>query len=202
MNKNQRNDAELTQIIIKLIQNEKPQDVQQLVKIVEEKISIPEPKIIEHIIQLQTQGKISLKDLPASVSQKLGTYLKTKEAYWYWITLVLITTTTITVFTISENAYPIIYARYALGAFFVLFLPGYSLIKALFPTKEIDSIERISLSIGMSLALVSITGLILNYTPWGIRTAPITLSLLALTIVFATAGIIREHQSQLGKTHN
>ena len=202
MNKNQRNDAELTQIIIKLIQNEKPQDVQQLVKIVEEKISIPEPKIIEHIIQLQTQGKISLKDLPASVSQKLGTYLKTKEAYWYWITLVLITTTTITVFTISENAYPIIYARYALGAIFVLFLPGYSLIKALFPTKEIDSIERISLSIGMSLALVSITGLILNYTPWGIRTAPITLSLLALTIVFATAGIIREHQSQLGKTHN
>ena len=202
MNKNQRNDAELTQIIIKLIQNEKPQDVQQLVKIVEEKISIPEPKIIEHIIQLQTQGKISLKDLPASVSQKLGTYLKTKEAYWYWITLVLITTTTITVFTISENAYPIIYARYALGAIFVLFLPGYSLIKALFPTKEIDSIERISLSIGMSLALVSITGLILNYTSWGIRTAPITLSLLALTIVFATAGIIREHQSQLGKTHN
>jgi len=202
LNKNQRNDAELTQIIIKLIQNEKPQDVQQLVKIVEEKISIPEPKIIEHIIQLQTQGKISLKDLPASVSQKLGTYLKTKEAYWYWITLVLITTTTITVFTISENAYPIIYARYALGAIFVLFLPGYSLIKALFPTKEIDSIERISLSIGMSLALVSITGLILNYTSWGIRTAPITLSLLALTIVFATAGIIREHQSQLGKTHN
>jgi uncharacterized membrane protein len=160
---------------------------------VEEKISIPEPKIIEQIIQLQNQGKISLKDLPAQAQQKLSTLLKTKEAYWYWMTLVLIMTTTISVFTISENAYPIAYIRYALGAIFVLYLPGYSLIKALFPTKEIDNIERSSLSMGMSLALVSITGLILNYTPWGIRTAPITLSLLALTIVFATVGIVRTH---------
>jgi len=75
-------------------------------------------------------------------------------------------------------------------------LPGYSLIKALFPTKEIDNIERTALSIGISLALVPITGLLLNYTPWGIRLTPVTLSLLALTTVFATAAIIREHQTK------
>ena len=45
----------------------------------------------------------------------------------------------------------------------------------------------------MSLALVPITGLLLNYTPWGIRTTPITLSLLALTTAFAIAAIIREY---------
>ena len=64
-------------------------------------------------------------------------------------------------------------------------------IKALFPTKELDNIERTALSVGMSLALVPITGL-LNYTPWGIRVTPVTLSLLALTITFATAAVIRE----------
>jgi uncharacterized membrane protein len=37
-------------------------------------------------------------------------------------------------------------------------------------------------------------GLLLNYTPWGIRLTPIVLSLLALTIVFSTAAMIREHQ--------
>jgi uncharacterized membrane protein len=76
----------------------------------------------------------------------------------------------------------------------VLYLPGYAFIKALFPTKVpiplgtegLDNIERIALSAGMSIALVSITGLFLNYTPWGIRTTPVTLSLLALTIACAS----------------
>jgi uncharacterized membrane protein len=100
------------------------------------------------------------------------------------------------VFTIPEEVFPIVYARYILGSLFVLFLPGYSLIKALFPTKELDNIERLALSIGMSLALVPIAGLLLNYTPWGIRTTPVTLSLLALTTTLATAALIREHQAK------
>jgi uncharacterized membrane protein len=72
-----------------------------------------------------------------------------------------------------------------------LFLPGYALIKALFPTtvpikttsENLDNIERIALGLGMSLALVPIMGLILNYTPWGIRLTPITSNLLALTAI-------------------
>jgi hypothetical protein len=39
-------------------------------------------------------------------------------------------------------------------------------------------------------------GLILNYTPWGIRLAPVTLSLLALTLIFATAALFREYQTR------
>ena len=100
------------------------------------------------------------------------------------------------VFTIPENAFPLVYARYILGSIFVLWLPGYALIKALFPEKELENIERIALSIGMSIALVPIIGLLLNYTPWGIRLTPITISLLALTLTFATAAIIREHKTK------
>ena len=119
--------------------------------------------------------------------------------------MILIMATTITIFTIPENAYPLVYIRYVLGAIFVLWLPGRSFIRALFPEeiqtsknkKPIDPIEHVALSIGMSLALVPIVGLILNYTPWGIRLTPIVLSLLSLTIIFATAAIIREHQAKL-----
>jgi len=204
LNNNQEEDALLTQTIIQLIKTKKPQNVQQLLSLVNEKTSIPETKIIEHIIQLQSKGKISLKEPPTPIPQKLGAYLKTKEAYWYWITLILATTTTITVFTIPENAYPIVYIRYLLGTIFVVWLPGYSFVKALFPkepplktsSKSLNSIERIALSIGVSLALAPIVGLLLNYTPLGIRLTPIVLSLLALTAVFATVGIIREHESQ------
>jgi hypothetical protein len=193
----------LTQTIIQLVKDKKPKTVQQLVDLAKAETSISESKIIKHVLQLQSQGKITLKELPTRPPQKLATYLRTKKAYWYWITLVLAIATALTALTIPENAYPLVYIRYVLGTIFVLWLPGYSFTKALFPTKStdrkpagnLDSIERIALSIGLSLALVPIVGLLLNYTPWGIRLTPILLSLLTLTTIFATAAVIREHQT-------
>ena len=204
---NQKTEDSLTQMIIQLVEEKKPTNVQQLINLAEEKTSFPEQTIIEHVLRLQSQGKIKLKELPTTAPQKLATYLKTKEASWYWATLALVAATTLTVLIIPENAYPLVYLRYVLGAIFVLWLPGYSFIKALFPeetetkksTKSLDQIERIALSLGMSLALVPIVGLLLNYTPWGIRLTPIVLSLLSLTMIFATAAIIREHRNKLRK---
>jgi uncharacterized membrane protein len=68
--------------------------------------------------------------------------------------------TTVAVFTIPENAVPLVYLRSALGIIFVLFLPSFTFIKALFPAKvpiktsseNMDTIERVALSFGMSLA--------------------------------------------------
>ncbi len=58
--------------------------------------------------------------------------------------------------------------RVALGLIFILFLPGYALIAALFPSSEdIDWIERVAFSFGLSIVLVPLLGLVLNYT-WGI----------------------------------
>ena len=182
---------------MKLVQEKKPVNVQQLVGLTKsETPDVPEQKILEHILRLESQGKISLKEPLMQTPPKLSTYLKIAEARWYWITIILATVTVLTVFTIPENSNPLIYVRYVLGAIFVLFLPGYSLIKALFPGKELGNIERTALSMGLSLAIVPLTGLILNYTSWGIRTTPITLILLTLTIILATAAIIREHQNK------
>jgi hypothetical protein len=192
---NQKNKDTLDQTLIKLVQEKKPANIQQLVDLTKSETSvIPEEKILQHILRLESQGKITLKEPLTQTPPKLSTYLKTTEATWYWITIFLATTTALTVFIIPENSNPLIYVRYILGAIFVLFLPGYSIIKALFPGKELDNIERTALSMGISLAIVTLTGLILNYTPWGIRTAPITLTLLTLTIIFATVAIISEHQ--------
>ena len=104
----------------------------------------------------------------------------------------------------------------------VLFIPGYCFIAALFPKKdEIGLIERIMLSIGVSIAVVSLMGLGLNFTPWGIRLFPIVISLILITYVmilvayyqrailpekeqfrilfFAIAGIIGQEVLQPGK---
>jgi len=65
----------------------------------------------------------------------------------------------------------------------VLFIPGYALIAALFPgNTDIDGIERVALSFGLSIAVVPLIGLALNYTPWGIRLDPIVISLTIFTV--------------------
>ncbi len=85
--------------------------------------------------------------------------------------------------------------RVILGLPFILFIPGYILIFALFPTKKtdkgIDIIERIALSFGLSIAIVPLIGLGLNYTPWGIRLEPILFSIFIFIISVGIIAIYR-----------
>ena len=195
---------EIAQTIIQVMNERKPQSVQQLTALVKERLSATEEKILESILKLQSQGTIKLESQPLPASLKLATYLKTSQALWYWVTTAIATITVVIVFTVPEDFYPWSYLRNVLGIIFVLWLPGYTFIKALFPvrmpmktsTENLETIERIALSLGMSIALVPIVGLLLYYTPLGISVTPIVLSLLALTFVFATVAIAREHQTK------
>lgn len=191
-----RKTSNLNEHILQAVKNKHPKTVKQLVELVHQRHHFPQQEIIDHVLHLQKQGKLAFKEDTTFIPSSLKSYLSSSHSYWYWITLTLVLATTITAFTIPENAIPIVYTRYLLGSIFVLFLPGYSLIKALFPEKEIDKIERATLSMGMSLVLVSIAGVILSFTPWGIRDVPVILSLLSLTTIFATAAVLREHQTK------
>jgi len=83
---------------------------------------------------------------------------------------------------------PLNVLRIILGLPFILFFPGYALAAALFPKKEgIGSIERLTLSLAMSFVTVSLIGLILNYTPWGIRLEPMLYSI--ASFIFITSVI-------------
>lgn len=73
--------------------------------------------------------------------------------------------------------------RAVLGFILVLFVSGYAFASALFPgSDELDGIERLALSIGLSICIVVFIGIALNYTPWGIRLKPILLSISAFTL--------------------
>ena len=160
--------------------------------------------MLDAILKLQNQGKIKLEYASLPASPKMATYLKQWQVLWYWATIAIAAITVAVVFTVPEDFQPWSYLRNALGIVFVLWLPGYAVIKALFPTQvpiktsteNLDTIERIALSIGMSIAIVPIIGLILYYTPLGINLTPIVLSLFALTLIFATVAMAREHQSK------
>lgn len=99
--------------------------------------------------------------------------------------------------------------RILFGLPFVLFVPGYAFVAALFPeqgnplsrneetineNQGIDGIERVALAFGMSIAIVPLIGLLLNFTPWGIRLTPIVLSVGGFTIGCAVIAAFRRRE--------
>lgn len=103
------------------------------------------------------------------------------------IGLVLLTDIFVLTPGLSETA-----VRELLGLPLVLFLPGYSLLAALFPAKsDLEGIERICLSFGLSIAVTPLIGLGLNYTPWGIRLIPILICLSVFTFVMCGLAYLR-----------
>ena len=82
--------------------------------------------------------------------------------------------------------------RIILGLSFILFFPGYVLICALFPReKDLEIVERLALSLGLSIAVTPLMGLALNYTPFGIRCYPVTFSLFLFIVLMSAVAIYR-----------
>lgn len=194
---------EVDQHIIRTIEEDKPETVSQLVTLVKQKCELPDEQILRRIQRLQEKERIRLEPPQALLTQTLPAYSSSSRAVWYWVTLVLTAATIVVVNVVSMDVYPQAYFRNVLGTVFTLWFPGYTFIKALFPQqlpvktadKDLGVIERVALSIGMSLAFVPLVGLLLNYTPWGMTANVSTLGLAALTVIFATAGVVREHQT-------
>lgn len=101
--------------------------------------------------------------------------------------------------------------RAVLGATFVLFAPGYAIIATLFPEAGdsetsgnrsnwgfrfpprdgVTVLERVVFSVGLSVAVVPLVGLALNFSPWPIEFTSLTLSIGGLTIGMAAAATVR-----------
>ena len=108
------------------------------------------------------------------------------------LTLVILFTLLCIPFVLIPPLNEILPIRIILGLPVVLFLPGYALIATLFPRKDdLDGIERIALSFGLSIAITPLLGLALNYTPFGIRLTPVLIVLSVFTISLAIGAYVR-----------
>lgn len=93
--------------------------------------------------------------------------------------------------------------RVALGLPFVLFFPGYTFIAALYPRKgELAGVERLAFSLGLSLAIVPLLGLALNYTVWGIRLVPILVVLTLFNGIAADLAVYRRRKVEEAEVFN
>ncbi len=76
-----------------------------------------------------------------------------------------------------------------IGLPYVLFVPGYLMTTVFFPKSDnIEGFARLTLSVGLSIIIVPLIGLINNYLPWGITLLPMMISLTVFNIIFIVLG--------------
>ena len=162
--------------------------VNQLVEAVSRETGLPKSRVAYEVYLMWKRGELSIGHEPP---ENAVMFLASIDGVWYWITLAITLASLIAVMLIKGG--PLIPIRYLLGAISVLFMPGYSMVEALYPRgDEMAPLERLALSIGLSLAVVPLIGLMLNYTPWGIKLIPVVASNTALTIALLTAAALRK----------
>ncbi|MFC1906238.1 DUF1616 domain-containing protein [Chloroflexota bacterium] len=93
---------------------------------------------------------------------------------------------------------PSSFLRIAFGLPFLIFFPGYVLVAALFAhSGDMDGIEKIALSFGISIAVTALIGLGLNYTPWGIRLEPVLFAISAFIFTLSGIAMLRRRQHEV-----
>jgi len=143
---------------------------------------------VQALLSLQRGKKVTVQE--ASPYSTLSSYVQSPYSLWLWTAAGAVVVSLVLIWATSGVA---LYLRYVFGGALVLFLPGYALIEALYPKRELDELTRFALSIGLSLALSPLTGLVLNYTPFGIRLIPVALSLATLTLILLVVALTRKH---------
>jgi uncharacterized membrane protein len=107
---------------------------------------------------------------------------------WDLLSILFLTALLVTCIAFVPSDMP----RIVLGLPFVLFFPGYAFIGALFPRREsLNGVERVALSFGLSLAIVPLLTLALNYL-WEISIYPILISVAAFTAIMSGVAYYRQ----------
>ena len=82
-------------------------------------------------------------------------------------------------------------ARSAAALIFGLLLPGYAFLAAVYPDRGIEFAARLALSLGLSVALLGLLGLVLNWFGSGLDLTNWCIGLGVLTIGLAIVGLVR-----------
>ncbi|MEM0015075.1 MAG: DUF1616 domain-containing protein [Zestosphaera sp.] len=137
-------------------------------------------------------GKLNIMD-PNPPKVFVEYLLRFDYSTWFWVTisLTIITIASVCLTSLIPQA---IYLRYVAGSIFTLFIVGYTTVELLYPEEgSLSDLERLALSIGLSLAVVPLIGLALNYTPWGIRLEPVLTVLTLYSTLTALGAAYRKY---------
>ncbi|MDG6223358.1 MAG: DUF1616 domain-containing protein [Candidatus Bathyarchaeota archaeon] len=186
----------LESVILDVLETDQPENVEQLVRIVQNQVDASLDEIKAEIKRLHKKGMVSLEE-PKTPKQNFVQFLFAKDNYWFWIIMVTSILTFASIVLIPENQGLVSYIRYVFAFVLVAFLPGYCLTKTLFPKKTtLDPIEIIVFSIGLSFALTTLMGLFLSFSSIGLTLATTLPTLTVIVVVLAMLALLRTYKKQ------
>jgi len=118
---------------------------------------------------------------------------------WYFFSMGVTLATLISVFSISENAFPLSYLRYIPGLIFLCWLPGFCFAKTLSLERSYNKTVGFILNIPLSLGLVFIIGLVVNFFPGGLRLTSVVGAMAVFIVASATVALFLD-QRRIRKT--
>jgi len=160
--------------------------------------SLTKGDVADLVLRLTNEGRINIEDIPPA-TRSLWAYLRLWERnLWLYATLASSLAMVLTIYVVP-SVYPQIALRWILGSLFVLVVPGYAAVEALFPrAHQLDGFARLALSVALSLALVPLFGLLLNYTPWGVSLASTVVAVTTLTVGLSLVALARQFRLGVG----
>jgi len=147
-------------------------------------------EIAKELITLVRRRELSVSE--NSPYRSLLRYSFSPYSVWFWATI--LATILSVVLTAASSGF-VVYFRYIFGGALIVFLPGFSLVELLYPKgDELNQLTRVALSVGLSaLVITPLCGLVLNYTPFGIKLIPVLAFLAGLTVIFLLFAVSRKH---------
>ncbi len=178
---------DVRKIIKKILTEEKPKTVRELVQKTVETTGKEEEEVFQIIKTLEQEKSIRLG--PAKIDRALpstvyGYFLKIHYySLEFWIIFILTCIFFPIIIFIGTDS-PVLFLRIIFGVLFGVFIPGWTITNLIFPriAETIDQFERILLAIGINIGISIFTGLLLNQV-WIIDSMPFTVSIGAITFV-------------------
>ena len=180
-------------LIKEIFEHDNPNSLRELRSLVSEKFGIGEDEAMSLILSLESEGRLSFYN---GENNSFTDYLQDINAGWFWAYASILLTSFLTVLLVDKPSHPLIYLRHALGILYVLYLPGYALVKVIYPLKQVSNAIRAALSITLSLVVVPSIGYFLNFTSWGIGTIPVNTGILLFSMTASLIGLYREYQGK------
>jgi len=192
--KEEEQNEEIKNIIIETIKNNNPKTTSELINYIQKQYNFNENILLNKILELNKLEIINFKKEDIKRPIKFTAYLFSKYSSWFWMIIVFNIINIIIITSIKTDNHPYIYIRYISGMLFLFFIPGFSLIKLLSIERNINNFEKTLLSIGCSIAIIPITGLLLNYIEIQITIYSIVFILVFLATIFSGIAIFEEYR--------
>src|SRR5919112_2183974 len=146
--------------------------------------------------KLEREKKITLLG-PGTKGPFFHYIMRSYNGLSLWLTTAATCLITAMVFLLPSIE-PWSYMRIITGAVFVLFIPGNALVQLLFAHRNMEQTAQMVLSVGLSIALVSIIGLMLKYILLALTVESAVVSIGMLSITFSAVASYNQFLSSKG----